>query len=406
MSSELDQGVDRSRVGERKFVAYADYVAPPLTAEVATRRLFGWLWRQFDPPENAETFVAPELLRVASRRRLNQIAAPPACGPLLDDLDETFASWLADADRDSTRQLVLLPPGDANGLLRAWADETELCMLTPPTREELFTQAGLEHVDRQVGHLREAESVCVVPQLEDWFLRCSGGLACIRRLLRGLADRERPVIVGCNTWAWSLLVKAVRADLYFKTPLTFAPFSQHRLADWFEELSEHGAGIVFRMASTGQTIIDPDDESASPAGYFEKLAAESFGIPWVAWSRWRKSLRHTREQTELPAPPDNGPDPTTERRRTLWVEPMGELMLPLGYETPAAFYLHALVIHGKLTAGELDRVCPSVGDEDILQGLMNVGMVQQTDEHWSIEPAAYPDIRRNLGSAGFDEPRL
>ncbi|MGB7347192.1 MAG: hypothetical protein WBD20_23420 [Pirellulaceae bacterium] len=94
------------------FNAVGNYNHPVLPTEDSLRRLAGKLWRTFRREDEPDPFISDESLRWTNRSRLNEIAAPPACGPLLQEMEATFADWIADTEPSHWLQLVVLPPCD------------------------------------------------------------------------------------------------------------------------------------------------------------------------------------------------------------------------------------------------------------------------------------------------------
>ena len=55
-------------------------------------RRAGWkLWRRLRDNPQIDPFIADESLSLANKTQLDKVAAPPACGQLLDELTDTFA---------------------------------------------------------------------------------------------------------------------------------------------------------------------------------------------------------------------------------------------------------------------------------------------------------------------------
>ena len=63
--------------------------------------------------------------------------------------------------------------------------------------------------------------------------------------------------------------------------------------------------------------------------------------------------------------------------------------------------LHALLIHGTLSAEEIDRVVPLDGRGAILASLLHAGFVNRGPDGYRIRTAAYPSVRSGLTAAGF-----
>lgn len=390
----------------RTLQPITEYQIPPMPTDVATRRLIGWFRRQFMKSEGGQPYVAESELVQASGATLESVAPPPSCGPLLRDLTAHFGALLSGHAGESRLHLLLLPPGDRNDVLGGWAKQQGLDVLPPPPRQQLLDNHGLSDLDAQQlwsDERSDASGVLVIPKLERWFLRHERGLSLVRQLLDGLDRSRRPLIIGCNTWAWDFLCKATQAKLVLPSPHTFQAFGADELHDWFQSLEEEShIQLRFRLSSSGVDLFADD---AKKLNHFKGLAAESLGIPWVAWHRWRKSLRHKRESDRESEPANDvtAPEPT---ERTLWVTSLTSLQLPQDHFEEAALVLQALLIHGGLTSDELRAVVPIVGELRVVSALIQAGFVRRNDHVLQIVPTAYPEIRRELSAAGFPHPAL
>ena len=395
----------------RELQPIADYHIPPLPTDVATRRLIGWFRRQFKKPEESKPFIAESELVQATGETLEDVAPPPGCAPMLRDLDNHFGTLVRGETKGPRVHLLLLPPGDRNNVLGGWAKEQRLDVLQPPKRQQLLDGISQISVQEQEFCLSEqwseerpdSQPVLVIPKLEDWFLRHERGLGCIRQLLDRVDQSKRRMVIGCNTWAWDFLCKATQAGLILPSPLTFQSFGADELRDWFHSL-EDDAPIdwQFRLSSNGVRLFAED---AKKHHYFHGLAAESLGIPWVAWHRWRKSLRYERQKNDKAKQADQ---PATKEfdERTLWVVNLPTLSLSQDHFEQASLVLHALLIHGGLTIDELRAVVPVVGELRVVSALIQSGFVRRSDDVLQILPTAYPEIRRELIAAGFPHPAL
>ena len=102
----------------------------------------------------------------------------------------------------------------------------------------------------------------VLPALEAWFLRTSGGLDAVRDLLGALSRTERRCVVGCNSWAWSYLCKAADAQSFLPPALTFQAFGADELRRWFGAMSPARGRARFRISATGAGLFaEPGDGS-------------------------------------------------------------------------------------------------------------------------------------------------
>ena len=98
----------------------------------------------------------------------------------------------------------------------------------------------------------------------------AGKTSLVRALLDRLDRLKRPVVVGCNSWAWQYLVRAGQADAILPTPIIFKPFDAKRLKHWLGQIAEHdGPGsVAFRDAESGDDIM-AEDEDGKPAPLFK-----------------------------------------------------------------------------------------------------------------------------------------
>ena len=397
------------------------YRAPAMPAEDAVRSLWTRLKQLLrrGEPEDAPR-IAEDRLQHAAGDLLDALAPAPDCGPLQRELDAALADWAAGrppagpAGADAARvQLLVLPPGDADvdgaggGVVAAWARRHDLDVLPDPDRDAL-TRGDVPDLSA-VGEL--GTGPLVVPRLERWFLRRHDGLTAARALL-GAADRSgRPLLIGCNSWAWAFLSKAADANMTLPGGRTFAAFDAARLRSWFRELAAGGqrGAVSFRLTATGRPVLDGDGEPAD--NYFRTLAAHSLGVPWVAWHLWRRSLRSekTSGETSRPAAGGAGDAEAPAERKTLWVTALEEFTLPTRHEPGALLILQALLIHGRLTADELRGVIPATPTAALLAALTGAGFVRRGGagfEELSVAPAAYPAVRAGLSAAGFPVDKL
>lgn len=374
----------------RTFVPLADYAPPALPTDESLRhalrrardRLFG-----ADAPDPT---IAEDRLDRTGAATLDRIAAPPAWGPVLDEMTETFAPWLAAGDGARLR-LVVLPPCDNDGLVAAWAARAGLPTLDAPPREALLRAASLPDLDGQ--------GVLVIPRLEDWVLRHREGLGAVRLLLQTLADGDRRVLLGCDAQAWAFLSRSVGAATLLPAPLTPRPFDAGRLRDWFAGLAAAAPDHVarFRLSTTGEDVLALDGDGRPESDFLRILAARARGISWVAWSLWRDALRDTPDDGEGKA---DATLPVRDDDRTLWIASLRDPALPRGAERDALAVLHALLIHGPLSPAMLRETLPLVGGTTVLPALVEAGIVARADGRLRCLPAAYPAVRQALADAG------
>ena len=103
--------------------------------------------------------------------------------------------------------------------------------------------------------LEEDDEPLVLPHLEHCFLRHYDGLTLLRRLLDHIFSRSRRWLVGCDSWAWAYLSKALKVDTVFPTPFILEAFDQERLKIWFQQLATESGEDHFRFPAVGQRQI-------------------------------------------------------------------------------------------------------------------------------------------------------
>lgn len=378
-----------------KFQPLGRYQYPSMPTEENLRLWSGKLWRSFREPDD-DPLVADNSLQWATEQRLDRIAPPPACGPLLRELEATFQEWVSEPNPSHWTQLVVVPPCDAYDILGAWADRYGHEVIEPPDREQLFSNL----VDRAPAAF-DSDGVIVIPRLERWFIRHHNGLNLVRELLSQLAVLKRHCVIGCNSWAWRFLEKSIDAELILPTGMTGQAFDAKRLRDWFvETAAESGVDdLTFRLSKDGQDVLEFTDNGQPKSEFLAVLAAKSFGIPWVAWHVWRSCLRvvpEEREQIKQRFP----------NERTVWVASPADFTLPSAQAASALLILHALLIHGTMRADELQLALPSIVSSNLLSGLVISGVVKRDDDTFACSPVAYPMVRRALASAGYPLDRL
>ena len=116
---------------------------------------------------------------------------------------------------------------------------------------------------------------------------------------------------------------------------------------------------------------------------------------------WRRSLRSSTDDSVAGDGAAILAADQTPGEQTLWVAALDEFVLPGAHEQSALLVLHALLIHGALSAEHLGLVLPLVGESNIVSVLVRAGFVERSGDLFSCSAAAYPAIRAGLASAGL-----
>ncbi|MFI5399336.1 MAG: hypothetical protein ACHQ9S_27725 [Candidatus Binatia bacterium] len=230
-------------------------------------------------------------------------------------------------------------------------------MLESPSPTEILT--GSEAWRNRL--LAVGDGPVVVPALHHMFLRHADGMARLRELLALLHQRRGRALVGCESWGWRYLRKALRIGAVFGEPLTLQAFDADRLAEWLP------------------------DEGGVLAGVLRQLAAESGGNVAVAHTLAARLVESgtRRGDTSVSAP-------------LLW-----RLRLP-GWPPESGpmetFVAHSLLIHGGLPIGALAATILA-SDDEIRAGVEHLaaaGLIEETCGTWCVSPAGYPAVRTHL----------
>lgn len=341
-------------------------------------------------------------LEYAKAERMGAVAGHQSCMPYRQDLSEWYRTYDFQKGESTTTRLIVLPPSENRSVLQGWAEAEGHAVLHPPDRERLL-------LDRQDPFPLEieGEGLLVIPALEEWFLRHENGIDCLVRLLDRVEQVARPVLIGCNAWGWRFLCKAIRADSILRNPLALQAFAADRLLQWFLDLvnQNESSDDLFRSVQTGETLLSLEEQSGC-GDYFRRLSASSLGIPWVAWSQWRRCLRR-QKSTETDDGQEDRPElPEGSDRNALWVADPEEFALPGRYQRDAALILHALLIHGALGKETLRMVLPAGHEMEVLSVLDALGIVRRRNGYLCCSDAAYPTVRRILISRGFPKGDL
>jgi hypothetical protein len=378
---------------------------------------------RFRRPDNNAldgTAFAQEKLNRLPHALRDQVAPAPDWTAPAAAFTETMRDWLTAKTPASWHQIVVGAPGSGTtAMLLHWATTQGLTVLQPPSPEEILTEgsAWLARLPKQ------CVTPVVIPNLERYFLRHAHGLNLLRRFLDWLMAQPCHCLIGCSSWAWAYLSKALAIDALFTLPWTLDALDGKRLQQWFNALAARQCEctIVFRQADNGRFIIPPppisqpsDEEKATSqdnhkhstseeeiSTFLVDVAARSRGNPGVAWALWRHSLRmapaNEQEQDKYQ---------TNAYDLTIWVAPWNQLKLPtLGVQPHRneLFILHLLLIHERLTTQHMIQLLPLTVFEvvRVLDQLNNAGLLEKRGEAWRVAPLGYPAIREALEQEGF-----
>ncbi len=258
------------------------------------------------------------------------------------------------------------------------------------------------------------DQVWVIPHLERLYLRHSQGFGLLRALIDKIGFLPGRVLLVCDSWAWAYLGQALHLDALWPEPLVLRAFDQVRLDRWFRGLAAGtpGKSFIFRQADNEKLVVRLDEMAQEKLGkqgvtdFLQRLAAFSRGIPGVAYTIWRYSLRLAKEKDQEEAEADKL-KVEDGLHKTIWVEPWSQLELPylpnLDPRGREIFVLHTLLLHDGLPGELLAQLLPF--PESQIQGSLHVlrraGVVYRDQDRWRVTMAAYPAVRKFLANEGY-----
>lgn len=319
-------------------------------------------------------------------------------------LAEELRPWLEGREPDRNHRVLIGPPGcDVSTVLHAISQQQKLLTFGPLTSEAILGKSA------GAGWAALADSslsgVLVIPQLARCYLRHANGLSLIRRLLEQIVASPHRVLVGCDSWAWAFLHRAIGIEDLLGEPLTFAPFDGARLDSWLRSNGQV-ADYEFRQVGSEKSLFpeppksDHEDASSwSGSPFIQRLAAYSRGNPGVALAFWRAGLRRGEPESKESA------DSARDRESVLWVVPPSQLTPRISDEVDRVhrFVLHSLLLHGGMTLSSLQLILP-FDRADIVRrvtSLQRWGLLEARDEIMQVRLLAYPIVRQNLLDEGF-----
>ncbi|MFP5212911.1 MAG: hypothetical protein ACLGPL_05980 [Acidobacteriota bacterium] len=322
-------------------------------------------------------------------------------------LESELKGWLdAEAPYSWVCAVIGTPHSGTMETITRLASARSWRVIDPPAFEDILS-GGREWLE---GIMDEGDSPIVIAQLERCYLRHYNGLSLIRRLLDLLLSANRRFLLGCNSWAWAYLNKALDLAPLIPYTLTLRPLDKEHLECWFSSLADER--FVFRLADGGDKLVLPvsfnDSETgAQPTGsagdFLDNLTAYSRGIPGVAWAVWRHSLREARrDEAEK-----RGADPTGPRQAIL-VAPWTEMHLPAvpdRMDRSQLFVLQTILLHDSLPP-RLIRQLLSLSSTDVLETLHHLRSAGLLDADrlramWRVTPEGYPVVRQLLKREGY-----
>jgi hypothetical protein len=402
-----------------RFIRLDQYNRPSDTSRETMRKGISGLWLRLGwGSKDEESVFAEKELSQVPQELVDKAAPDPDWSAFLPAATAVLNTWLDAKVPGSTNQIFVGPPYHGTSeILTAWAQARGWRLVAAPSPEVILT-GGQDWLTQ----LEEDNDPLVLPHLEHCYLRHYDGLTLLRRLLDHIISQSRRWLVGCDSWAWAYLTKAIKVDTVFPPPFILEAFDQERLKIWFQQLAaESGENVfVFRQLNSGKYVLPPatrDEASgdrsqgaaAEDGSFLKNVAAYSRGIPGIALALWRHSfgfVNATAEDgeacgQETPAPGDRN------SAYPILVTPWSQLNLP-GFPFQRVslgllMVLDTLLIHGGLWSRMLPELLP-LSPMEILENLYLLeasGLLESDQGFWRVTPAGYPVVRQVLQSEGY-----
>jgi hypothetical protein len=382
------------------YVDLHDYSAPSAPVAEAAHKGLKKLWHRLRPGRVDASNGTPETSQESSLEFFRGLFSPPDWRAASPHLAARVDGRLAAGQR--IQVIVGGPHRCTADMLRQLARARRWTVLEAPAWREVLEQR-LEPLNT------DGDPVVVIPQLANWFLRHDDGLHVIRSLLDWFQTARQRVVLGCHSWAWSYLDKAIQLGAALPNPVVLAPLDAPALQQWLRELAVVSGQerTVFREASSGKMVLELGGAMTGADGDISNLltylASQSRGLPEIAWSLWRESiLRFDPKMLADTAVKAAAGKP----ERTIWVPSWGQLTLPELPSKPGhliLFLLHNLLLHAGVPADVLPLLMPFSSSETQrgLRELETRGVIELDEDRWRVTAAGYVSVRHALNDEGF-----
>lgn len=236
----------------------------------------------------------------------------------------------------------------------------------------------------------QVPTIMVVSSLEQCFLRCIQGWEGIEYLQTlSTQDPSRFWVFGCNHWAWTFLDKVCQVSAYLEQGVSLPKLTGEELQAWLEPLLD--ADLETQADGPLVQVAKSED------GYWNSLANAADGISSTAVQVWLRSL-------QIPAEALTAEGAVADDTELIELR-SGKPTLPplISLEAMDRYLLHSLLIHREMTRAHLAM---SLGEAERtirsrLQVLCREGIVRQRGRRFSVQPAYYPRLYKELGNNNF-----
>lgn len=335
--------------------------------------------------------------------------------PVMADL---LSPWLEDDTPEGNFRVFVAPYGSGlSEMLQKLAEKARWPILAAPDYQVLKTRnfSWLDDIPEKT------DLPLVILKLEAFFLRHYNGLEHLRKLVAKLFRSQQRCVLGCGSWLWQYLDSAMHIRDSFNRFYFLQSLSAQDLQQLFCSLesSRSFRPTVFRQADNGSFVLPPeltgkgrlesaavDTDSSSaafPSTFMKKLAVESRGVPLVAWSIWRNSLKLAPDEdvADMAREVADQDAAAAKKAKTIWVKAFKDVDLPTmpsDIGQAGAFLLLFLLQHDGLKTDMIFDLLSFGKDQliGLLNRLQKSGIVVNENDVWRASWQGYPAVRRFL----------
>lgn len=220
------------------------------------------------------------------------------------------------------------------------------------------------------------KTIMVIPNLEQYFLRCIGGWDGIIWLREHLVNTPDCFwLLGCNHWSWKFLDYVCQINAYLEETVIIPRLDGDEIENWFKPVTE--------------TFL-PELEAEHLSSFWDNLAFQSVGNIQVARQLWLKSIQMSVSEENK------------EELMNLKLINPSFPKLPL-LSADDRYILHSLLLHGKMKRSSLAL---SLGEKEEniqarIQVLLRQELINQQQQELVVNPLVYPPIKQELNQNNF-----
>lgn len=362
------------------------------TVQPIRKGFLATLWGEWS--SRRQTTSEPPALNPIADLQIQRIAPRPDPADKLDALQQALSAWVDKGSaRAPTAVLIQGSFGDESEVAKLWAEsqQWEYLQVERHDRGEAVFEA-----------MEAAEAPLVVSQFHAGFVRSVEGLQRYERILLARERADQPTLLVIDQWCWNLL-RTVLPFVCHWPQWALQPLDAPALERWLKQLMSGAYRQQrFLQASNQRPLFAVDlQDKEEQSGYLQQLAASSRGDPAVILARWRGALRQTLSDDGSEQKPKSDDDAV----KGIWVQawPNPDWPSQNGRVRDELVLLYGIVQHGGIALDDLPSVCSSSAAQvmSTLRSLQSRNIVRCEDGLCSVNPLAYPVVRKTLLSESF-----